>query len=303
MMCSIDACETQVYARGWCHKHYTRWRIHGDPLTNKARVRPDCKVTDCAAKAVGHGFCPKHLQRWKKHGDPLYVRPTTCSVDGCDRARASKQGWCTMHLKRWKRHGDPEYQRPTTCVIDECERLISGRGWCKMHYNRWERHGDPHITLITFGPGEGRLWSNVEQGAPDACWPWKGQTQPNGYGIVSVHGRTMRAHRYAYELAHGPIAKGIALDHLCHDPKQCEGGVECPHRRCCNPAHLSPVEPGENNTKNRCVSYNGRKTHCKRGHAFTLDNTKITAAGSRSCRRCMVMRQHQRNLERKKARS
>lgn len=31
-MCSIEGCGTRVYGRGWCEKHYTRWRRHGDPL-------------------------------------------------------------------------------------------------------------------------------------------------------------------------------------------------------------------------------------------------------------------------------
>lgn len=30
--CSIDGCERRVYARGWCEKHYKRWRKHGSPM-------------------------------------------------------------------------------------------------------------------------------------------------------------------------------------------------------------------------------------------------------------------------------
>lgn len=30
--CSIDGCNTDAIARGWCNVHYTRWRKHGDPL-------------------------------------------------------------------------------------------------------------------------------------------------------------------------------------------------------------------------------------------------------------------------------
>ena len=36
--CSIAGCNRLVYARGWCTKHYDRWRAHGDPLVLK---RPD----------------------------------------------------------------------------------------------------------------------------------------------------------------------------------------------------------------------------------------------------------------------
>jgi hypothetical protein len=32
-ICSIEGCERDVYARGWCRIHYVRWRMHGDPNT------------------------------------------------------------------------------------------------------------------------------------------------------------------------------------------------------------------------------------------------------------------------------
>lgn len=41
--CSIDGCGRAVKARGWCYRHYTRWRNHGDPL--KLLIRPDGEGT------------------------------------------------------------------------------------------------------------------------------------------------------------------------------------------------------------------------------------------------------------------
>lgn len=32
MSCSIEGCDGAVRARGWCSKHYQRWKKHGDPL-------------------------------------------------------------------------------------------------------------------------------------------------------------------------------------------------------------------------------------------------------------------------------
>jgi len=32
---------------------------------------------------------------------------------------------------------------------------------------------------------------------------------------------------------------------------------------------------------------NGSKTHCKRGHEFTPENTRMTSKGSRQCRACV----------------
>lgn len=36
-ICSIDNCTRQVAARGWCHKHWARWRRNGDPVKPKPR--------------------------------------------------------------------------------------------------------------------------------------------------------------------------------------------------------------------------------------------------------------------------
>jgi late competence protein required for DNA uptake (superfamily II DNA/RNA helicase) len=35
------------------------------------------------------------------------------------------------------------------------------------------------------------------------------------------------------------------------------------------------------------VALNARKTHCKRGHAFTEENTILNKIGSRNCRICI----------------
>lgn len=34
--CSVEGCErTDIHARGWCSKHYQRWKAHGDPVYTK----------------------------------------------------------------------------------------------------------------------------------------------------------------------------------------------------------------------------------------------------------------------------
>lgn len=35
--CSVDDCEAPVIARGWCFKHYARWRANGTTETVKMR--------------------------------------------------------------------------------------------------------------------------------------------------------------------------------------------------------------------------------------------------------------------------
>lgn len=89
------------------------------------------------------------------------------------------------------------------------------------------------------------------------------------------------AHRIAYELVRGQVPEGLVLDHLCRN------------RACCNPDHLEAVT----NYVNVVVRGEGlsarhaRAAHCKRGHAFTDDNTYITPKGARVCRVCQRRRE------------
>lgn len=72
ILCSIDGCGNKVNARGWCSKHYSRWRKYGDPL--KLGPKPEgprkCSVEGCETKYHARGFCQNHLVKFKKYGDP-----------------------------------------------------------------------------------------------------------------------------------------------------------------------------------------------------------------------------------------
>ncbi len=58
------------------------------------------------------------------------------------------------------------------------------------------------------------------------CHLYIGAWDGRGYGAVRHQGRQLKAHRYAWELAHGPIAAGLWVLHKCDTP--------C----CVNPDHL-----------------------------------------------------------------
>jgi hypothetical protein len=69
-----------------------------------------------------------------------------------------------------------------------------------------------------------RFWAKVSKS--DGCWLWTGSRNDRGYGNFNNNGRTVQAHRLSYELAMGPIPKGMNVCHRCDSPG------------CVNPDHL-----------------------------------------------------------------
>lgn len=146
---------------------------------------------------------------------------------------------------------------------------------------------------LTVTPALERVLRETTPG-PNGCIIWTGALlKSGGYGQVNISGTVHRVHRLAYELMVGPIPKGLHLDHTCHNrDASCLGGA-CFHRRCLNPAHLDPVDSGENSR--RSPHTNHSKTHCAAGHPFNEVNTYIRPDnGGRQCLACRKGRVTQR---------
>lgn len=138
------------------------------------------------------------------------------------------------------------------------------------------------------------FWLRVGKREPGECWPWLGSVYTYGYGQLGLKQpdgkwRNRLAHVVSYEIANGPVPEGLTVDHVCHNGDlSCDGGDDCPHRRCVNPAHLEAVTRKVNANRSHC--HNGSKTHCPQDHEYTPDNIYWRKDGSRVCRTCVLIR-------------
>ena len=122
MSCEAAEWDREIYAKGYCSRHYKQLLRHGE-------IRPDrapkeCAAESCERRAVTRGWCHGHYLRWSRTGDvkpdvPL-ARPVrdTCSVDDCERGSHSA-GMCRSHYERQRKHGDPMAGKPFRTVTGD----------------------------------------------------------------------------------------------------------------------------------------------------------------------------------------
>lgn len=113
---------------------------------------------------------------------------------------------------------------------------------------------------------EERFWEAVDQtpglGPNGTCWEWAKGRVKQGYGRLSVGTGEVRAHRYAYELAFGPVPHGLLV---CH---------RCDHPPCCNPAHLFVGTHSDNMAD---MATKGRSLQGARHHKSKLTDDDVHA--------------------------
>lgn len=119
------------------------------------------------------------------------------------------------------------------CSFNECDRDAKSKSYCDMHYRRLLKRGN----VNDYGSKKVDLGNAIErfnkkyQIQENGCWLWTGGTRPNNKGMPYPRHwtddlKSIGAHRFAYELVHGEIPKGMYVCHKCDTPL------------CVNPDHL-----------------------------------------------------------------
>lgn len=118
------------------------------------------------------------------------------------------------------------------------------------------------------------------------CWKWTGAISTNGYGSFFNGIKTVRAHRYSFEIFIGSIPKKKVIMHLCNNKK------------CVNPFHLlhgSQLENVEAAIREGIFVPTARKSTprkkvCKYGHDLTKAGSLYQYPNPAKGRVCMECR-------------
>lgn len=102
------------------------------------------------------------------------------------------------------------------------------------------------------------------------CWVWQGarSKKGKGHGVIGADGGLKLTHRVAWELAYGPIPKGLFVCHHCDNPP------------CVRPDHLFL---GTNQDNIRDASRKGRLTRPLGQKHFRAVLTDAQVVAARAC--------------------
>lgn len=110
--------------------------------------------------------------------------------------------------------------RPILFSREMVRAILDGRKFAgkKLYFSAYRRNSKRSLAM--------RIGKAMEVNAATGCWEWRQGKNLHGYGTITVNGRTVAAHRLAYEVVVGKIPAGKMLCHSWDNPG------------CINPRHV-----------------------------------------------------------------
>lgn len=125
----------------------------------------------------------------------------------------------------------------------------------------------------------------------DGCWLFS-SVNGGGHGQIFYEGRSYGVHRLVAHFYHG-----LELNNRRHRSYH---NADCHNKNCWNPEHIHYKDHTIPTKRPYRYEPRPKRTHCKRGHPFTEENTDLYKDGGRRCRTCIRNYQHERYLRQRR---
>lgn len=231
----------------------------------------------------------------------------TCRIDGCQAPVFVKsRGWCRKHYYRWHRTGDPlaaKYERASGSPIerwwakvDKAGPIPAERpelGPCWLWTKSLDRNGYGQFDVIDAAGHKNHRahrWGYQQLIRPLA----DDETLDH---LCRVHACVRPEHLdpvpHAVNVGRGDGGQHNAMKTHCpagHEFTEANTYIVNAERgwRACRECRRNQTREAQRRRRGTAPDavHNGEKTHCKNGHEFIAENTRIRPTGGRECKEC-----------------